>query len=72
MLILLINNGLLLSIENHRDTLIRQTQTRPQGTLEFVMNRQMQTFSFSSPLNLFEEGKWLKKSDCLRVYKFCF
>ena len=27
--------------------------------LEFEMNKQMETFSFSPPLNLFEEVKWL-------------
>ena len=27
--------------------------------LEFKMNKQMETFSFSSPINLVEEGNWL-------------
>ena len=36
-----------------------QTKTKPQETLEFKMNMQMQTFSFSPAINLFEEGKWL-------------
>ena len=53
------NNELLLLIKKHTDTLIEQTKTKPQKTLEFKMNRQMQTFSFSPPLNLVEEGKWL-------------
>ena len=53
------NNELLLLIKNHTDTLIEQTKTRPQETLEFKMDRQMQTFSFNPPLNLVEEGKWL-------------
>ena len=53
------NNELLLLIKKHTDTLIEQTRTRPQETLEFKMNRQMQTFSFNPPINLFEEGKWL-------------
>ena len=39
--------------------MIEQTKTRPQETLEFKMNKQMQTFSFNPPINLFEEGKWL-------------
>ena len=34
-------------------------KTKPQETLEFKMNKQMETFSFSPPLNLVEEGKWL-------------
>ena len=53
------NNELLLLIKKHTDTLIEQTKTKPQETLEFKMNRQMQTFSFNPPINLFEEGKWL-------------
>ena len=53
------NNELLLLIKKHTDTLIQQTRTRPQETLEFKMNKQMQTFSFNPLINLVEEGKWL-------------
>ena len=53
------NNELLLLIKKHTDTLIEQTKTKPQETLEFKMNKQMQTFSFNPPINLVEEGKWL-------------
>ena len=53
------NNELLLLIKKHTDTLIEQTRTKPQETLEFKMNKQMQTFSFNPPINLVEEGKWL-------------
>ena len=53
------NNELLLLIKKHTDTLIEQTKTKPQETLEFKMNKQTQTFSFNPPLNLIEEGKWL-------------
>ena len=53
------NNELLLLIKKHTDTLIEQTRTKPQETLEFKMNNQMQTFSFNPPINLLEEGKWL-------------
>ena len=53
------NNELLLLIKQYTDTLIEQTKTRPQKTLEFKMNEQMQTFSFNPPNNLLEEGKWL-------------
>ena len=53
------NNELLFLIKKHTDTLIEQTRSRPQETLEFKMNKQMQTFSFSPPINLIEEGKWL-------------
>ena len=50
---------LLLLFKKHTDTLIEQTKTKPQETLEFKMTKQMQTFSFNPPINLFEEGKWL-------------
>ena len=53
------NNELLLLIKKHTDTLIQQTKTKPQETLEFKMNKQMQSFSFNPPINLVEEGKWL-------------
>ena len=53
------NIQLLLFIKKHTDTLIDQTKTKPQETLEFKMNKQMQTFSFNPPINLVEEGKWL-------------
>ena len=52
-------NELLLIIKKHTDTLIEQTKTSPQETLEFKMNKQMQTLSFNPPINLIEEGKWL-------------
>ena len=52
-------NELLLLIKKQTDTLIEQTKTKPQETLEFKMNKQMQTFSFNPPKNLVEEGKWL-------------
>ena len=53
------NNELLLLIKKHTDTLIEQTKTRAQETLEFKMNKQRQRFSFNPPINLVEEDKWL-------------
>ena len=52
-------NELLLLIEKYTDTLTESPRTRPQVSLEFKINRQMQTFSFNPPINLVEEGKWL-------------
>ena len=52
-------NELLLLIRKHTDTLTEQTKTKPQETLEIKMNKQKQRFSFSTTINLFEEGKWL-------------
>ena len=53
------NNELLLLYKKHTNTWIEQTKTKPQETLEFKTNKQMQTFSFNPPINLLEEGKWL-------------
>ena len=53
------NDELLLLNKKHTNTLIENTKTKPQETLEFKMNKQKQTFSFSPPINLFEEDKWL-------------
>ena len=39
--------------------MIEQTRTRPQETPELKMNEQMQSFSFSPPINLLEGGKWV-------------
>ena len=53
------NNELLLLVKKHSDTLIDQTKTKPQETLEFKMIRSKQTFSFNPPIILVDEGKWL-------------
>ena len=39
--------------------MIEQTRTKPQETLEFKMDKQMQTFSFNPPINLIDEDKCL-------------
>ena len=39
--------------------MIEQTKTKPQGTLEFKMNKQIQSFLSSPSINSVEEGKWL-------------
>ena len=48
---------LLFLLEKHTDTKIEETKTRPQETLEFKMNKQLQIFLFNPPINLLEEGK---------------
>ena len=61
------NNEMLLLIKKHTDTLIEQTKTKPQESLEFKKNKHLQTFSFNPPINLVEESKWLmavKLFDC--------
>ena len=49
----------LLLLKKHTDTLIEQTKTKPQETLEFKLIRSKQKFSFNPPINLVEEVKWL-------------
>ena len=47
-------------LKKHTDTLIEQTKTKSQETLEFQLHKQqLQTFSFSPPFSLVEEAKWL-------------
>ena len=66
------NNELLLLIKKHSDTLIEQTKTKPQETLEFKMNKQKQTFSFNPPINLLEEGRWLLGASSFECTNFVF
>ena len=53
------NKELLLLNERQTDTLIQRTKTKPQGKIEFKMNKQMEIFSFSPPITLVEKGEWL-------------
>ena len=49
---------MLLLIKKHTDALIEKTKTKPQETLKFKVNKQMETFSFNPTIYLFGEGKW--------------
>ena len=51
------NNELLLLFKEHTDTLVQQTMTGPQETLEFKMNTQLKTFSFNPPISIVEQDK---------------
>ena len=53
------NIELLVLNEKHTDTPIEQTKTKPRGTLNLMLKKQIETFLFSPPKNLFEESKWL-------------
>ena len=50
---------MLLLNEKHTDTLVEQTKTKPQETLELKFIKRLQTASLNPPLNLVEGGKWL-------------
>ena len=49
------NNQLLLLIKKPADTLIEQAETKPQETLEFKINKQIETFYFLPPINLLKK-----------------
>ena len=38
--------------------MIQWTKSKPQETLDFKINKQKETSSFSPPINLVEENKW--------------
>ena len=42
------NNEMLLLIKTHNDTLVENTKTKPQETLECKMVKQVQTFVFTT------------------------
>ena len=50
---------MILLVKKRTDTRIEQTKTNPHETLEFILNKQMKTFSFSPPKKMSEEEKWL-------------
>ena len=52
------NTELLLVPKKHTVTNIERTMKKPKEILEFKMRRQVETFPFSPPVNLFEETKW--------------
>ena len=58
--------------KKHTDTLIKQTKTKPQKTLDFKMNKHMQTFSFNPLINLSEEGIWLLAVTSFEPTNFVF
>ena len=55
----MINNKLLFLNRKSTDTLIERTKTRPQEVLEFKLNKQMETYSFSPTIKFSEKGKLL-------------
>ena len=66
------SNELLLFFKKHTDTLIEQTKSRPQETLDFKMKKQMETFSVNRPIKLLEEGKWFLAVTCFEATNSVF
>ena len=62
--------GLLLSITKKCETLIVQTHTKPQETLEFKMIKPRETFHFKPPIEI--KGDWMIGLTNLEVYNSIF
>ena len=61
---------LLLSITKNCETLIEQTHTKPQETLEFKMIKPRETFRFKPPIQI--KGDWMIGLTDLEVYNSIF
>ena len=61
---------LLLSISKNCETLIEQTHTKPQETLEFKMTKPKETFHFKPPIQI--KGDWMIGLTDLEVYNSIF
>ena len=61
---------LLLSITKNCETLIEQTLTKPQETLEFKMVKPRETFHFKPPIQI--KGNWMIGLTDLEVYNSIF
>ena len=61
---------LLLSITKNCETLIEQTHTKAEETLEFKMNKPRETFQFKPPIQI--EGDWIIGLTDLEVYNTIF
>ena len=61
---------LLLSITKNCETLIEQTHTKPQETLEFKMTKPRETFHFKPPIQI--KGDWMIGLTDLEVYNSIF
>ena len=62
--------GLLLSITKKCETLIEQTHTKPQETLEFKMTKTRETFHFKPPISI--QGSRMIGLTSLEVYNSIF
>ena len=61
---------LLLSITKNCETLIHQTRTRPEETLEFKMTKRRETFHFKPPIQV--KGERMIGLTSLEVYSSIF
>ena len=68
----MMTNELSILIKKHTDTLIKQTKTEPQETLEYKLYKQMESLSFNPPVFFVEKGKWLLAVTCFETTNFVF
>ena len=61
---------MLRSHKKHADTFFEQTKTKPQKTLEFKMNKQIETFLLNRPINFFEGKEWWVAVTSFKPTKF--
>ena len=61
-----------LSITKNYETLIKQTHTKPEETLQFKLAKSRETFSFKPPSNLGLHSNWMIRLTSLEVYSFIF
>ena len=61
-----------LSINKHTDTLIEQTKTIQQETVEFKLNKQIEVFVLSTTIHFIEEGKCLSAVTSLEATNSVF
>ena len=61
---------LLLSITKNCETIIEQTHRKPEQTLEFKMNKSIESFHFRPPIHV--EGDWMIGLTDLEVYNSIF
>ena len=61
---------LLLSKTKNCKTLIKQTHTKPEETLEFKMNKPRETFHFNPPIQVKED--WMIGLTDLEIYNSIF
>ena len=52
--------------------LIKQTHTKPQETIKFMLTQPRETFSFKPPINLGLDSNWMVRLTSLEVYKSFF
>ena len=51
---------------------MNKKEQKPEKTLEYKVQKSMESFSFNPPLNLIEEGEWLSPVTCFKATNSLF